>query len=147
MTSPGWASFDWQDPFLMAAQFSDEERLIRETARVYARDRLAPRIRDAYRTESTDPAIFREMGELGLLGSTIGGYGCPGVNDVGYGLIAREIERVDSGYRSMLSGNGIADDYPVFRHMANLEAVNTYEGAHDVHALILGRAQTGIAAF
>ncbi len=103
MTSPGWASFDWQDPFLMAAQFSDEERLIRETARVYAEDRLAPRIRDAYRTESTDPAIFREMGELGLLGSTIDGYGCPGVNYVSYGLIAREIERVDSGYRSMLS--------------------------------------------
>ena len=103
MTPPGWASFDWQDPFLMAAQFSDEERLVRETARVYAEDRLAPRIRDAYRTESTDPAIFREMGELGLLGSTIEGYGCPGVNYVSYGLIAREIERVDSGYRSMLS--------------------------------------------
>jgi glutaryl-CoA dehydrogenase len=103
MTSSGWASFDWQDPFLLASELSGEERMVQETARVYAQEKLASRIRDAYRDESTDPAIFREMGELGLLGATIDGYGCPGVNYVSYGLVAREIERVDSGYRSMLS--------------------------------------------
>lgn len=97
------APFDWKDPFHMEAMLSEEERLVRDTARQYAQEKLLPRVRDAYRNESSDPAIFREMGALGLLGSTIEGYGCAGVNYVCYGLIAREVEAVDSGYRSMLS--------------------------------------------
>jgi len=87
----------------MEEMLSEEERLVRDTARQYAQEKLLPRVRDAYRNESSDPAIFREMGALGLLGSTIEGYGCAGVNYVCYGLIAREVEAVDSGYRSMLS--------------------------------------------
>jgi len=97
------AKFNWQDPFLMNELLSLEERLVRDTARQYAQDKLLPRVRDAYRREYTDPAIFREMGETGLLGATIEGYGCAGVNYVCYGLMAREIESVDSGYRSMMS--------------------------------------------
>ena len=95
--------FNWQDPFLMEEQLSEEERMVRETARQYAQDKLLPRVRDAYRNEETDPEIFREMGSLGLLGSMIEGYGCAGMSYVCYGLIAREIEAVDSGYRSMMS--------------------------------------------
>lgn len=95
--------FDWKDPFLMESQLSEEERLVRDTARQYAQEKLLPRVRDAYRNEQTDPEIFREMGALGLLGSTIEGYGCAGVNYVCYGLAAKEIEAVDSGYRSMMS--------------------------------------------
>jgi glutaryl-CoA dehydrogenase len=97
------AKFNWQDPFLMNELLSLEERLVRDTARQYAQDKLLPRVRDAYRREYTDPAIFREMGEIGLLGATIDGYGCAGVNYVCYGLMAREVESVDSGYRSMMS--------------------------------------------
>ena len=116
MASFGWASFDWQDPFLLMQELSDEERMIMETARDYAQAKLAPRIRQAYRNESTDPAIFREMGELGLLGPTIEGYGCPGVNYVSYGLIAREVERVDSGYRSMFSVQSSLVMYPIYAY-------------------------------
>ena len=116
MASFGWASFDWQDPFLIAQELSDEERMIMETARDYAQAKLAPRVREAYRNESTDPAIFREMGELGLLGPTIEGYGCPGVNYVSYGLIAREIERIDSGYRSMFSVQSSLVMYPIYAY-------------------------------
>jgi glutaryl-CoA dehydrogenase len=97
------AQFDWKDPFLMESQLSEEERLVRDTARQYAQEKLLPRVKDAYRNEQTDPEIFREMGALGLLGSTIEGYGCAGVNYVCYGLAAKEIEAVDSGYRSMMS--------------------------------------------
>lgn len=97
------APFNFKDPFLMDEMLSEEERLVRDTARQYAQEKLLPRVRDAYRNETSDPAIFREMGELGLLGSTIQGYGCAGVNYVSYGLIAREVEAADSGYRSMLS--------------------------------------------
>ena len=97
------AKFNWQDPFLMNELLSLEERLVRDTARQYAQDKLLPRVRDAYRREYTDPAIFREMGETGLLGATIEGYGCAGVNYVCYGLMTREVESVDSGYRSMMS--------------------------------------------
>ena len=95
--------FNWQDPFLMEEQLSEEERMVRDTARQYARDKLLPRVKNAYRNEETDPAIFREMGELGLLGPMIEGYNCAGMNYVCYGLIAKEIEAVDSGYRSMMS--------------------------------------------
>jgi glutaryl-CoA dehydrogenase len=116
VASFGWASFDWQDPFLLMQELSDEERMIMDTARDYAQAKLAPRVRQAYRDESTDPAIFREMGELGLLGPTIEGYGCPGVNYVSYGLIAREFERVDSGYRSMFSVQSSLVMYPIYAY-------------------------------
>ncbi len=95
--------FNWEDPFLMGERLDEAERMARDTARRYARDRLLPRVRRAYREELAEPAIFREMGELGLLGATIKGRGCAGMNYVSYGLIAREIEAVDSGYRSMMS--------------------------------------------
>jgi glutaryl-CoA dehydrogenase len=95
---------DWNDLFALESQLTEEERLIQKTARDYAQDRLAPRVRDAFRNEKTDPAIFREMGELGLLGCTISSdFGGADLGYVAYGLIAREVERVDSGYRSMMS--------------------------------------------
>ncbi|MBU3579892.1 acyl-CoA dehydrogenase [Polynucleobacter sp. 73C-SIWE] len=98
------ASFNWADPLLLDTQLTEEERMIRDAAAEYAQGRLMPRIHDAFRNETTDPAIFREMGELGLLGITIPEqYGGANLNYVSYGLIAREIERVDSGYRSMMS--------------------------------------------
>ncbi|WP_202334322.1 acyl-CoA dehydrogenase [Mesorhizobium sp. L-8-3] len=98
------SAFDWADPFGLDAQLSDEERMVRQTARAYAQDRLAPRVQEAFRHEKTDSSIFAEMGELGLLGPTVSeDYGGAGLNYVSYGLIAREIERIDSGYRSMMS--------------------------------------------
>jgi len=97
------ASFQWDDPLDLESQLTEEERLVRDTARDYAQSRLLPRVLEAFREEKTDPAIFREMGQLGLLGPTIEGYGCAGVGYVSYGLVAREVERVDSGYRSMMS--------------------------------------------
>ena len=97
-------SFNWEDPLLLDTQLTEEERMVRDAAAEYAQGKLMPRILDAYRNETTDPAIFREMGELGLLGITIPEqYGGANLNYVSYGLIAREIERVDSGYRSMMS--------------------------------------------
>ena len=95
--------FNWQDPFLLEEQLSEDERMVRDTAKQYAQNRLLPRVREAYRNEQTDPEIFTEMGSLGLLGPMIEGHGCAGMNYVCYGLIAREIEAVDSGYRSMMS--------------------------------------------
>ncbi len=98
------ASFHWDDPLLLEEQLTMDEKMVRDAARDYASGRLAPRILDAFRHEHTDPAIFREMGDLGLLGATIPEeFGGGGLNYVSYGLIAREIERVDSGYRSMMS--------------------------------------------
>jgi glutaryl-CoA dehydrogenase len=98
------ASFHWDDPLLLDAQLTTEEKMVRDAARDYAQDRLAPRIVEAFRREHTDPKIFKEMGELGLLGTTIPEeFGGGGLNYVSYGLIAREIERIDSGYRSMMS--------------------------------------------
>ncbi len=98
------AAFNWQDPFLLDQQLTEEERMVREAAAAYCQDKLAPRVIHAFRHEQTDAAIFREMGALGLLGPTIPTqYGGPGLNYVAYGLIAREVERVDSGYRSMMS--------------------------------------------
>ena len=303
------AAFDWASPLLLDQQLTEDERMVRDTAYQYAQDKLMPRVLNAFRNEHTDVEIFREMGELGLLGATIPeAYGGAGLNYVCYGLIAREVERVDSGYRSMMSvqsslvmvpinefgseeqkqkylpklasgewigcfgltepdhgsdpgsmvtrakktdggyllsgakmwitnspiadvfvvwakteddkirgfilekgweglsapaihgkvglrasitgeivmdnvfvpdegtaaveitsimkrnscgkaldiarlardmmgGNGISDEFGVARHLVNLEVVNTYEGTHDVHALILGRAQTGLQAF
>jgi glutaryl-CoA dehydrogenase len=101
MTSGG---FHWDDPLLLEEQLSEEEKMVQEAARSYAQGRLAPRVVDAFRREYTDPGIFKEMGELGLLGATIPAeFGGGGLNYVSYGLIAREVERVDSGYRSMMS--------------------------------------------
>jgi glutaryl-CoA dehydrogenase len=104
MASDTKASFVWDDPLLLDAQLSDDERAVRDAARDYCQGRLAPRVLEAFRHEKTDPAIFREMGEVGLLGATIPeAYGGAGLNYVCYGLVAREVERVDSGYRSMMS--------------------------------------------
>jgi glutaryl-CoA dehydrogenase len=97
-------SFNWEDPLLLDSQLTDEERMIRDAARSYCQDKLAPRVLEGFRHEKTDVKIFPEMGELGLLGATIPvEYGGSGLNYVSYGLIAREVERVDSGYRSMMS--------------------------------------------
>jgi glutaryl-CoA dehydrogenase len=111
-----WATFNWEDPFRLEQQLTDDERLVMDTARQYAQERLAPRVQEAYREEKTDPAIFREMGELGLLGPTIEGYGCSGLGYVSYGLIAREVERVDSGYRSMMSVQSSLVMYPIYAY-------------------------------
>ncbi|RIY42041.1 acyl-CoA dehydrogenase [Neopusillimonas maritima] len=97
-------SFHWEDPLLLDSQLTEEERMVKDAAQAYAQDKLAPRVLEAFRNEKTDVEIFREMGELGLLGPTIPTeYGGSGLNYVCYGLIAREVERVDSGYRSMMS--------------------------------------------
>jgi glutaryl-CoA dehydrogenase len=101
--APARAEFAWDDPFRLDEQLTEDERLIQGTARDYAQKRLMPRILEANRHELVDRGILDEMGELGLLGATIDGYGCAGVNPTSYGLVAREIERVDSAYRSMLS--------------------------------------------
>ena len=98
------ASFNWEDPLLLDQQLTEEERMVRDSARQYCQDKLMPRVLNSFRNEQTDAEIFREMGELGLLGATIPTeYGGSGLNYVCYGLIAREVERVDSGYRSMMS--------------------------------------------
>ena len=112
-TKTRWTPLNWQDPFELDSQLSEEHRMVRDSAQQYAQSALAPRVKEAYRQESTDPNIFREMGEMGLLGATIDGYGCPGVDYVCYGLIAREIERVDSGYRSMMSVQSSLVMYPI----------------------------------
>lgn len=108
--------FCWEDPFLLENQLSDEERAARDTAARYARERLQPRVLEAFREEKTDRAIFGEMGELGLLGCTLPTeYGCAAMNAVSYGLIAREVERVDSGFRSMLSVQSSLVMLPIYR--------------------------------
>ena len=111
-----WQHLNWQDPFLLELQLSDEQRMVRDSARQYAQSKLAPRVQQAFRREETDPVIFREMGALGLLGSTIEGYGCSGVDYISYGLIAREVERVDSGYRSMMSVQSSLVMYPIYAY-------------------------------
>lgn len=111
-----WAKYDWEDPFKMEDLLTEEERMVRDAARAYAQDKLLPRVTEAYSKELTDPSIFREMGEMGLLGPTIEGYDCPGVSYVAYGLIAREVERVDSGYRSMMSVQSSLVMYPIFAY-------------------------------
>lgn len=111
-----WQKFNWQDPFGLEQQLSDEQRMVRDSARQYAQGSLLPRVQQACRDEHTDLSIFREMGELGLLGATIEGYGCPGVDYISYGLIAREVERVDSGYRSMMSVQSSLVMYPIYAY-------------------------------
>ena len=113
MTS-AWPPMNWEDPFLLDQQLTEEERLVRDTAEQYAQDRLAPRIQSAYRNETIDLDIFKEMGSLGLLGPTIEGYGCAGVSYVSYGLTARAVEMIDSGYRSMMSVQSSLVMYPIY---------------------------------
>ncbi len=97
------ADFDWKDPLLLDELLTEDERMIARTAHDYAQEKLRPRVVDAYREETFNPAIMREMGALGLLGPTIEGYGCAGASYTAAGLIARELERVDSAYRSCYS--------------------------------------------
>lgn len=120
MTETG--HFYWEDPLLLDQQLTEDERMVRDAARTYAQHKLAPRVLDAFRHEKTDAAIFREMGELGLLGPTIPEqYGGPGLNYVSYGLIAREVERVDSGYRSMMSVQSSLVMVPIFQFGSNAQ--------------------------
>ena len=105
--------FDWADPLMLDGQLDEDERLIRDTTRSFCQEQLMPRILEANRHERFDPGIMKEMGALGLLGSTIDGYGCPGVNYVSYGLVTREVERVDSGYRSAMSVQSSLVMYPI----------------------------------
>jgi glutaryl-CoA dehydrogenase len=116
-TSEKPAAFKWDDPFLFEDQLSEDERLIRDTARDFAQEKLLPRVAEAYLEEKTDRAIFNEMGELGLLGVTLPEeYGCAGASYVSYGLVAREVERVDSGYRSMMSVQSSLVMYPIYAY-------------------------------
>jgi glutaryl-CoA dehydrogenase len=111
------SSFQWEDPFLLDSQLTDDERMIRDTARSFAQERLLPGIVDAYQNEVTDRSIFNAMGELGLLGVTLPeDYGCAGASYVAYGLVAREVERVDSGYRSMMSVQSSLVMYPIYAY-------------------------------
>ena len=105
--------FQWADPFLLEEQLTEEERMMRDSARHYCQDRLMPGIIEANRHEHFDRAILNQLGELGLLGSTIEGYGCAGINYVSYGLIAREVERVDSAYRSVMSVQSSLVMFPI----------------------------------
>ena len=115
--SPQMAAFDWTDPFRVEQCLNEDERMLRDAAQTFAQDRLQPRVIDAFRDETVDPSIFREMGEMGLLGATIPeAYGGLGANYVSYGLIAREIERVDSGYRSMMSVQSSLVMYPIYAY-------------------------------
>jgi glutaryl-CoA dehydrogenase len=110
-------AFQWDDPLLLDEQLTGDERMVRDAARAYAQDKLMPRVRDAFRHETSDPAIFAEMGALGLLGSTLPPeYGGAGLNYVCYGLVAREIERVDSGYRSMMSVQSSLVMLPIYAY-------------------------------
>ena len=114
---PDLGPFDWQDPFRLDSQLSEDERMIRDSARAYAQEKLQPRVIEAFAEEKTDPEIFREMGEMGLLGVTIPEeYGGLGGSYVSYGLVAREVERVDSGYRSMMSVQASLVMYPIYAY-------------------------------
>lgn len=114
---PDLGQFDWADPFLIEDQLTDEERMMRDAARNYCDEKLVPRIKTAFAEEKTDPEIFREMGAMGLLGTTIPeSYGGLGAGYVTYGLIAREVERVDSGYRSMMSVQSSLVMYPIYAY-------------------------------
>ena len=113
--------FDWQDPLFLESELREEERLVRDTARDYCQEKLMPRILEANRHEHFDPDIMREMGGLGLLGPTIDGYGCAGVNYVCYGLVAREVERVDSGYRSAMSVQSSLVMHPIYAYGSEVQ--------------------------
>src|SRR5689334_25116703 len=106
-------AFVWDDPLLLEDQLTDDERMVRDSARTYCQEKLMPRVLEANRLEKFHREIMNEMGALGFLGSTLEGYGCAGVNHVSYGLIAREVERVDSGYRWALSVHSSPVMYPI----------------------------------
>jgi len=110
------AQFNWEDPMNLTGNLSEEERMVMDNARNYCQEKLLPRVLMANRNETFDREIFNEMGELGLLGSVIDGYGCAGVNYVSYGLIAREVERVDSGYRSAMSVQSSLVMHPIYSY-------------------------------
>ena len=115
--APDLGSFNWEDPLLLEDQLSDEERMIRDSARAYAQEKLQPRIKTAFNDERIEPEIFKEMGAMGLLGTTIPEqYGGLGGGYVTYGLVAREVERVDSGYRSMMSVQSSLVMYPIYAY-------------------------------
>ncbi|MEW9920833.1 acyl-CoA dehydrogenase [Marimonas sp. MJW-29] len=115
--APDLGTFEWSDPFRLESQLTEDERMIRDSAKAYAQEKLQPRVIEAYAEEKTDPEIFREMGEMGLLGVTIPEeYGGLGGNYVSYGLVAREVERVDSGYRSMMSVQSSLVMYPIYAY-------------------------------
>ncbi|MFC7704921.1 acyl-CoA dehydrogenase [Plastorhodobacter daqingensis] len=115
--APDLSRFDWRDPFRLDDQLTEEERMMRDAARAYAQEKLQPRVTRAYEREETDPQIFREMGEMGLLGVTVPEqYGGLGASYVAYGLVAREVERVDSGYRSMMSVQSSLVMYPIYAY-------------------------------
>ncbi|MFE3837461.1 acyl-CoA dehydrogenase [Pseudogemmobacter sonorensis] len=115
--APDLTRFDWEDPFRLDDQLSEEERALRDGARAYAQEKLQPRVIEAFAKEETDPAIFAEMGEMGLLGVTVPEeYGGLGASYVSYGLVAREVERVDSGYRSMMSVQSSLVMYPIYAY-------------------------------
>ncbi len=116
MSTTTKAVFQWDDPLLLDEQLSTEERMVRDSARDYCQERLMPRVIEANRYERFDREIMYEMGELGFLGSTIEGYGCAGINYVSYGLVAREVERVDSGYRSAMSVQSSLVMYPIYAY-------------------------------
>ena len=116
MSQKEYAKFRWEDPLLFEQQLTDEERLVRDSIRDYCQGRLMPRIIEANRHELFDRAILREMGEMGMLGATIDGYGCAGVSPTCYGLAAREVERVDSGYRSVMSVQSSLVMHPIHAH-------------------------------
>lgn len=110
------APFKWEDPLLLDQQLTEEERMVRDTAQKYCQEQLLPRVLEANRHEHFDREIMNEMGELGLLGCTIDGYDCAGLNYVSYGLIAREVERVDSGYRSAMSVQSSLVMHPIYAY-------------------------------
>ena len=115
--APDLGSFDWADPFRLSAQLTEDERMIQASAAAYASEKLAPRVVEAFADEVTDPDIFREMGEMGLLGVTLPeAYGGLGGSYVAYGLVAREVERIDSGYRSMMSVQSSLVIYPIYAY-------------------------------
>ncbi len=132
VTPRQWGRFNWEDPLLLESRLAEDERLVRDTARQYAQEKLLPRIVEAYNNEEFDRSIIDEMGELGLLGSTIHGYGCAGVNYVCYGLIAREIEAVDSSYRSTLSVQSSLVMWPIYNY-----------GTEEQREKYLGKLATG----
>ena len=114
---PGLSRFNWDDPFFLEQQLNEEERMMRDAARTFAQEKLQPRVIEAYANETTETKIFREMGEMGLLGVTVPEeYGGLGASYVTYGLVAREIERVDSGYRSMMSVQSSLVMYPIYAY-------------------------------
>ncbi|MGA9253198.1 MAG: acyl-CoA dehydrogenase family protein, partial [Roseobacter sp.] len=115
--APDLGAFEWSDPFRLSEQLAEDERMIQDSAAAYAQEKLQPRVIDAYANETVEPSVFKEMGDMGLLGITLPEeYGGLGGSYVSYGLVAREIERVDSGYRSMMSVQSSLVIYPIYAY-------------------------------